>query len=72
MKMMMMMMMMMSSGDMSIVEFFRRYVYHSEECEKGLTSDVCTCGLMQNLPRVLSGVIVADAFAKRNKVGPYE
>ena len=44
----------------SVSEFFQRYVNHADDCEKGITSPVCTCGLMQSLPHILVLALEAE------------
>jgi hypothetical protein len=48
---------------LSVGSFFARYVDHTDDCQKGITSDVCTCGLMKNLPRILSLALDAETRA---------
>ena len=37
---------------MTVKEFFDNYVHHGEDCQKGVQSETCTCGLMKNLPSI--------------------
>lgn len=37
---------------MTVHEFFKKYVHHMDNCQKGITSETCTCGLMKNLPDI--------------------
>ena len=37
---------------MTVKEFFDAYVHHGEDCQKGVQSETCTCGLMKNLPDI--------------------
>lgn len=45
---------------MTVQEFFDRYVNHTEDCQKGITSATCTCGLMKNLPHIFVQALEAE------------
>lgn len=49
---------------MKVKEFFDKYVHHTDECQKGITSDTCTCGLMKNLPHIFSLALEGEQLEK--------
>lgn len=53
---------------MTVKEFFDKYVHHMDNCQKGITSETCTCGLMKNLPEVFIFALEGEELesAKRN------
>ena len=52
---------------MTVKEFFDRYVNHTDDCQKGITSETCTCGLMQNLPHIFSLALRGESEDAREK-----
>ena len=51
-------------SNMTVKEFFDKYVHHMDDCQKGITSETCTCGLMQNLPYIFSLALTAERLEK--------
>jgi hypothetical protein len=49
---------------LTVKEFFDKYVQHMDDCKKGITSETCTCGLMQNLPTIFSLALDGERIAK--------
>jgi hypothetical protein len=45
---------------MTVSQFFDKYVNHTDDCQKGITSPTCTCGLMKNLPHIFSLALDAE------------
>jgi hypothetical protein len=52
-------------GWMTAKEFFDKYVHHTDDCQKGVTSATCTCGLMANLPHIFSLALEGEELARK-------
>jgi len=52
-------------GIMTVKEFFDKYVNHTDNCQKGITSETCTCGLMKNLPRIFELSLKGERLEKK-------
>ena len=51
---------------MTVKEFFDKYVHHTDDCQKGITSETCTCGLMKNLPHIFLLALKGEEQEKEN------
>lgn len=49
---------------MTVKEFFDKYVHHMDNCQKGITSETCTCGLMKNLPGIFTMALKGEELEK--------
>jgi hypothetical protein len=50
---------------MTVKEFFDKYVQHMDNCQKGITSETCTCGLMKNLPNIFTMALKGEELEKK-------